>query len=82
MLTLSPTLVGGVEDSDCAFERMSAVVVLGNESEDDARARRSFRVEARGLDAEPMRSRSVENMLKGDVALCCEHKLGVGLAMK
>lgn len=37
-LTLSPMLVGGVEDEDCAVEALSTVMALRTESADEARA--------------------------------------------
>jgi hypothetical protein len=39
ILALSPMLVGGVEEEDCAFETLSTVMTLLIESDEDARVR-------------------------------------------
>lgn len=75
MLTLSPMLVGGVEDEDCPSELSSTVIALSTDSAGDARVSPSRDV---GRDVEPILSRSVENIATSEVALhrrdCCDER--------
>jgi hypothetical protein len=59
MLTLSPMLVGGVEDEDCPRGESSTVIALSIESDGDARVAPSREV---GREVDPILSRSVENI--------------------
>jgi len=59
-LTLSPILVWGVEEEDCAFEELSTVMTLLVESADEARVK-SARLS--GRDEAPIRSIRIENIV-------------------
>jgi hypothetical protein len=67
MLTLSPMLVGGVEDEDSPSGESSTVIALSIDSAGDARVAPSRDV---GRDGDPILSRSVENIatVRGRVA--------------
>lgn len=67
MLTLSPMLVGGVEDEDCPSGESSTVIALSRDSDGEARVAPSRDV---GRDGDPILSRRVENIatLRGRVA--------------
>ncbi len=59
-LALSPMLVGGVEEADCALEGSSTVIALSRELEGDARVS-SAGTDDRGV--APILSRRAENIV-------------------
>jgi hypothetical protein len=57
---LSPILVGGVDEDDCAFEDVSTVIALLIESEEDARV---ISTRAGGRDDDSILSIRTENIV-------------------